>query len=59
MTIICAAASVLLSLYTTVLIGNAVDCITDSGVDFETMTPILIMIAAIIPPVALCQWLMY
>lgn len=58
-TIICAAASVLLSLYTTVLIGNAVDCITDSGVDFETMTPILITIAAIIPPVALCQWLMY
>lgn len=58
-TIICAAASVLLSLYTTVLIGNAVDCITDSGVDFETMTPILIAIAAIIPPVALCQWLMY
>ena len=58
-TIICAAASVLLSLYTTVLIGNAVDCITDSGVDFESMTPILIAIAAIIPPVALCQWLMY
>ncbi|MDE7192357.1 MAG: ABC transporter ATP-binding protein/permease [Oscillospiraceae bacterium] len=58
-TIICAAASVLLSLYTTVLIGNAVDCITDSGVDFEAMYPILIGIAAIIPPVALCQWLMY
>ena len=58
-TIICAAASVLLSLYTTVLIGNAVDCITDSGVDFESMTPILIAIAAIIPPFALCKWLMY
>ena len=58
-TIICAAASVLLSLYTSVLIGIAVDCITVSGVDFESMTPILIAIAAIIPPVALCQWLMY
>lgn len=58
-TVVCAAASVLLSLYTTVLIGNAVDCITENGVDFEAMIPILIGIAGIIPPVALCQWLMY
>ena len=57
--IICAAASVLLSLYTTVLIGHAVDCISDSGVDFRLMTPILIQIGIIIPVVALLQWLMY
>ena len=57
--IVCAAASVLLSLYTTVLIGRAVDCITDSGVDFGSMYPILIQIAVIIPIVAVLQWLMY
>ncbi|MBQ8171685.1 MAG: ABC transporter ATP-binding protein [Oscillospiraceae bacterium] len=57
--LICAAASVLLSLYTTVLIGDAVDCITDSGADFVAMTPILIQIAVIIPLVMIFQWLMY
>ncbi len=57
--LLCAAVSVLLSLYTTVLIGRAVDCITDSGVDFDTMYPILIQIAVIIPIVAGSQWLMY
>ena len=56
--IICAAGSVILSLYTTVLIGRAIDCITD-GVDFERMAPILVTIAVIIPIVALLQWLMY
>lgn len=57
--IICAAASVLLSLYTTVLIGQAVDCITDGSVNFDEMKPILIRITVIIPVVALLQWLMY
>ncbi len=57
--IICAAASVLLSLYTTVLIGEAVDCITDSGADFAAMSHILVKIAVIIPLVAALQWLMY
>lgn len=57
--IFCAAASVLLSLFTTVLIGRAVDCITDRGVDFAAMAPILVQIAVIIPMVALLQWLMY
>ncbi|MGN0678141.1 MAG: ABC transporter ATP-binding protein [Oscillospiraceae bacterium] len=62
--IICAAGSVLLSLYTTVLIGKAVDCISlgnvgDITVDFDRMIPILITIAAIIPTVAILQWLMY
>lgn len=56
--IICAAGSVLLSLYTTVLIGRAIDCIGER-VDFERMTPILITIAIIIPAAALLQWLMY
>ena len=59
LSIICAAGSVLLSLYTTVLIGRAVDCISSDGVNFDKMYPILIMIAAIIPAVALMQWLMY
>ncbi|MGN0699745.1 MAG: ABC transporter ATP-binding protein, partial [Oscillospiraceae bacterium] len=57
--IVCAAASVLLSLYTTVLVGRAVDCISADGVDFAAMTPILLQIAVIIPAVALLQWLMY
>ncbi len=57
--LICAAASVLLSLYTTVLIGEAVDCISDTGADFVKMSPILIKIAVIIPLVAGFQWLMY
>lgn len=57
--LICAAASVLLSLYTTVLIGEAVDCITDLGADFTKMSPILIKIMVIIPLVAGFQWLMY
>ncbi len=57
--VICAAGSVLLSLYTTVLIGRAVDCIGEAGVDFERMIPVLITIAVIIPAVALLQWLMY
>lgn len=59
LSVICAAGSVLLSLYTTVLIGRAVDCIYSEGVDFERMYPILINIAVIIPIVALLQWLMY
>lgn len=56
--IICAAGSVLLSLYTTVLIGRAIDFIGEN-IDFERMIPILIKIAVIIPVVALLQWLMY
>lgn len=56
--IACAAGSVLLSLYTTVLIGRAIDCIGEKT-DFERMIPILITIAVIIPIVALLQWLMY
>lgn len=59
--IICAAGSVLLSLYVTVLIGKAIDCIGETlgKLDSERMIPILITIAVIIPIVALLQWLMY
>ena len=57
--LICAAASVLLSLYTTVLVGDAVDCIGINGADFVKMSPILIRMAVIIPLVAGFQWLMY
>lgn len=56
--VICAAGSVLLSLYTTVLTGKAIDCI-GKQTDFERLTPILISIAVIIPIAALLQWLMY
>lgn len=56
--IFCAAGSVLLSLYITVLIGRAIDCIGES-LDYETMIPILITIAVIIPIAAIMQWLMY
>ncbi len=54
--VLCAAGSVLLSLYTTVLIGEAVDCI---GADMPRMPGIIIKIAVIIPAAALLQWLMY
>lgn len=57
--LICAAASVLLSLYTTVLVGDAVDCIGINGADFKKMSPILMRMAIIIPLVAGFQWLMY
>ena len=59
--IICAAGSVLLSLYVTVLIGKAIDCIGESHGELnrERMIPILITIAVIIPIAALLQWLMY
>lgn len=57
--LVCAAGSVLLSLYTTILVGRAVDCITDGAADFTRMTPILVTIAIVIPVVALLQWLMY
>ena len=57
--LVCAAGSVLLSLYTTVLIGRAVDCIGEGSADLERMTPILVTIAIVIPVVAVLQWLMY
>ena len=57
--LVCAAGSVLLSLYTTVLIGRAVDCIGEGSADLEKMTPILVTIAIVIPVVAVLQWLMY
>lgn len=57
--LVCAAGSVLLSLYTTVLIGRAVDCIGEGSADIEKMTPILVTIAVVIPVVAVLQWLMY
>ena len=57
--LVCAAGSVLLSLYTTVLIGRAVDCIGEGSADLEKMAPILVTIAIVIPVVAVLQWLMY
>lgn len=54
-----AAASVVLTLYLPILIGNAVDYIVDSEhVDFKAILKILITMGAVIGMTALFQWLM-
>ena len=54
---VCAAAGTLLSLYTTVLLGQAVDFIGAEGA-LEKMSVPLLKIAVIIPAVAGLRWLM-
>lgn len=59
LSIICAAASSLLTLYVPILIGQAIDYIVGPGnVDFESMTRLFIKIAVIVVVTALLQWLM-
>lgn len=59
LSIICAAASSLLTLYVPILIGQAIDYIVGPGnVDFESMTRLFIKIAVIVAVTALLQWLM-
>ena len=54
-----AAASVVLTLYLPILIGNAIDYIIDSAhVDFESILKILMRMAVVIGLTALFQWLM-
>lgn len=56
-TVLC-AASVLLTLYLPILIGEAIDCIiAEQKVDFGKMSPILIRGGIIIIITALLQWL--
>lgn len=57
--IACATASALLTLYVPILIGQAIDFIVGKGnVDFESMTAILIKICIIVVVTAALQWVM-
>ena len=52
-------ASVLLTLYLPVLLGNAIDCIVGQDrVDFDTINRLFIQAVIIIGATALFQWLM-
>ncbi|MBQ8546381.1 MAG: ABC transporter ATP-binding protein [Clostridia bacterium] len=54
-----AAASVLLSLYIPIIIGDGIDLIIDTGkVDFDGLLPLLTNIGIIVVIVAVLQWLM-
>lgn len=57
--IVCAAASSLLTLYVPILVGQAIDYIVGPGnVNFEAMIKLFIKIAVIVAVTALLQWLM-
>ncbi len=59
LSILCAAASSLLTLYVPILVGRAIDLIIGPGnVDFENMLQLFIKIAVIVAVTALLQWLM-
>ena len=52
-----AAISVTLQLYTPILIGRGIDCIVDAGrVDFASLAPIIIELAAVVVLAAVFQW---
>lgn len=50
--------SVLLTLYVPILIGEAVDCITDSGIDWDGVKHNLLMIIIAMLITAVAQWFM-
>lgn len=59
LSLILAAASVAMTLYVPVLIGNSIDCIIgENNVDFKTISAYLIKIAVIVGITALFQWIM-
>lgn len=59
LSIICAAASSLLTLYVPILVGQAIDYIVGpANVNFEAMIKLFIKIAVIVAVTALLQWLM-
>ncbi|NLO38588.1 MAG: ABC transporter ATP-binding protein [Ruminiclostridium sp.] len=59
LTILLAAAGVVLSLYVPVLTGKAVDCIIGpDNVDFSNLLPILVRIGIVVVAAAVSQWLM-
>ncbi len=53
-----AVLTALLTLYVPILAGNAIDCITPEGVDFEKMMPILVRILINVGFISLAQWIM-
>ena len=59
LSLICAAATVICTLYAPLLIGDAVDCIVTKGnVDFDSVFGILIKLGAVAFLAAVFQWLM-
>ena len=59
LSVLLAAISVGLTLYTPIVIGDAIDCIIDQGnVNFEAILPLLIRVAICAGIIALSQWLM-
>ncbi len=59
LSLVLAAASVAMTLYVPVLIGNSIDCIIGkNNVDFKTISAYLIKIAVIVGIIALFQWIM-
>lgn len=59
LSLLLAAASVAMTLYVPILIGDSIDCIIDEGnVDFGTIADYLLKIAITVGLTALCQWIM-
>lgn len=59
LSMICAAASALLTLYVPILVGQAIDYIIGPGnVDFNAITVVAVKIAVIVAVTAVLQWLM-
>ena len=58
LSLILALVSVALTLYLPILLGDAIDLITDTGVDLAGILPILAKAATVIALTALAQWLM-
>ncbi len=58
LSLVLAFISVVLTLYLPILFGDAIDLITDAGVDFGGIIPILSKAAIVIALTALAQWLM-
>lgn len=57
--IVCAAATVVLTLYIPILTGNAIDCIVEAGkVDLTAIASILRVMAVVAGATALAQWVM-
>ncbi len=53
-----AVISTAATLYIPILIGKAIDCILESGVDFSSLLNYFLQIALLTGIAALCQWLM-
>ncbi len=59
LSVLLAAAVVVGTLYIPIVVGEAIDCITEAGkVDFAAMTPLLLRAGIVACAAALCQWIM-